>query len=130
MQQVDSDVDNCLKENSPVEFDRCLEGKYASIHYGEMNLKPFKISNIITSFQSFQLIEPEDGAMGFNPFNLNKSLTFNNTDEYQFNLFDKNFVFPTLNIQAVPRTVFRIGRRTTIYQISLQVGFDDLVDKS
>ena len=122
MKRVDSDVDICLKEKSPVDFDRCLEGKHASIHFEEMNLKPFKLKKLITSFQSFQLIEPEDGAIGFHPFEINKSLTFNNADEYQFNLFDKNFFSPTLNVQAVPRTAFRIGRRTTIYQISFQVG--------
>ena len=117
-----SNVASCLEQNSTMEFDKCLENqKSRSIKYEEIYLKPYKSSKYITSFGVYDLVLPEDGVVGIQPYKV--SMSFNNTKDYQFSLYDKNFFFPTLNSVSVPRTVFRINKHTAHYQISFQVGY-------
>ena len=112
----------CLKHNSTMELDKCLEKQQSrSIKFEEIYLKPYKSSKFITSYGINEPILPEDGVIGIQPFKV--SMTFNNTEDYQFSLYDKNFFFPTLNSLSVPRTVFRINKHTAHYQISFQVGY-------
>ena len=68
-----------------------------------------------------QTLLPGDGVLGLNPISV--SVSFVNTYEYKFSLYDKNFFFPTLNYLSVPRTSFRINKLTSFYMISLQVSF-------
>ena len=115
-----SNVASCLQQNSTLEFDKCLEEQQSrSIKFEEIYLKPYKSSKFITSFGFYEPILPEEGVIGFQPFKV--SMSFNNTEDYQFSLYDKNFFFPTRNYQSVPRTVFRINKHTGHYQISFQV---------
>ena len=115
-----SNVASCLQQNSTMEFDKCLEEQQSrSIKFEEIYLKPYKSSKFITSFGFYEPILPEEGVIGFQPFKV--SMSFNNTEDYQFSLYDKNFFFPTRNYQSVPRTVFRINKHTGHYQISFQV---------
>ena len=125
-----SNVASCLQQNSTLEFDKCLEEQQArSIKFEEIYLKPYKSSKFITSFGFYEPILPEEGVFGFQPFKV--SMSFNNTEDYQFSLYDKNFFFPTRNYQSVPRTVFRINKHTGHYQISYQVGYKNhVVDQS
>ena len=125
-----SNVASCLQQKSTMEFDKCLDDqKSRSIKFEEIYLKPYKSSKVITSFGVFEPILPEDGVIGTHPYNV--SMSFNNTEDYKFSLFDKNFFFPTLNYRSVPRTLFRINKHTGHYQISFQVGYkNDVVDQN
>ena len=105
-----------------MEFEKCVEGqKMNSIKFKEISLKPFTTSKLITSYGIYEPILPGDGVLEVNPYY--ESMSFDDTDDYQFSLYDKNFFFPTLNYLSVPRTVFRINKKTAHYQISFQVSF-------
>ena len=113
-----------------MEFNKCLDNqKSRSIKYEEIYLKPYKSSKYISWYGVYELILPEDGVIGILSYKV--SMTFNNTEDYQFSFYDKNFFFPTLNSLSVPRTVFRINKHTGHYQISFQVGYKNhVVDHS
>ena len=122
--QRNSNVKKCLHQESTIEFKKCLEGlKLNSFKFKEISWKSFTTSKFITSYGIYEPILPGDGTLGFNPWE--ESLSFVNTDDYKFSLFDKNFFFPTLNYLSVPRTTFRINKHTGHYQISFQVGLND-----
>ena len=117
-----SDVALCYQEKYAEEFDKCLERqKSRSIKFKEIHLKPYNSSKLITSYGFYEPILPDDGVIGIHP--LKVSMTFDNTEDYKFSLYDKNFFFPTLNFLSVPRTVFRITKNTGHYAISFQVSF-------
>ena len=116
-----SNVNACYTQEDTLQFKKCLEEKRSNFIFDQIYLKPYKSSELITSYGIYQPIFPEDGAIGIHPYNV--SMTFNNAHDYQFSLYDKNYFFPTLNYLSVPRTVFRISRSTTHYQIFFQVGF-------
>ena len=122
-QDRSSNVASCLQQqNSTLEFDKCLEEQQSrSIIFEEIHLKPYKCSKFITRYGFYEPILPEDGVIGIHPHKV--SMAFNNTQDYQFNLYDKNFFFPSLDSLSVPRTVFRINKHTGHYQISFQVGY-------
>lgn len=121
-QDRNSNVALCYQQKYAIEFEECLEKeKSRSIKFEEIHLKPYKSSKLITSYGFYEPILPDDGVIGTHPYNV--SMTFNNTEDYQFSLYDKNFFFPTLNYLSVPRTVFRISKHTGHYQIGFQVGF-------
>ena len=117
-----SNVALCYRHQYAEDFEECLEGQKArSIKFEEIYLKPHKLSKLITNFGFYEPILPDDGVIGTHPYIV--SMTFTNTEDYKFSLFDKNFFFPTLNYLSVPRTFFRINKHTGHYQISFQVGF-------
>ena len=117
-----SNVEKCLEQETSMEFEKCVEGqKMNSFKFKEISWKPFTTSKLITSYGIYEPILPGDGVLGYNPYN--ESLSFDDTDDYQFSLYDKNFFFPTLNYLSVPRTTFRINKNTAHYQINFQVSF-------
>ena len=106
-----------------MEFEKCLEQKKMnSIKFKETSFKSYTTCKLITEYGFYEPILPGEGVLGVNPYN--ESLSFDNTDDYKFSLYDKNFYFPTLNYLSVPRTAFRINKLTAHYQISFQVGYE------
>ena len=112
----------CLQQKSTMEFQKCLEGeKSSSFKFKQINLKSFTTGKLMAGYGIHQTLLPGDGVLGLNPISV--SVSFVNTYEYKFSLYDKNFFFPTLNYLSVPRTSFRINKLTSFYMISLQVSF-------
>ena len=121
-----SNVEKCLQQESSMEFEKCLEGENSSsFKFKEINLKSYTTSKFIVTYGFYETVLPGDGVLGLHPFT--ESLLFDNTDDYKFSLYDKNFFFPTLNYLSVPRTAFRINKHTAHYQICFQVIFKNSV---
>ena len=112
-------VDTCLQQESLMKFEKCLKGKNSSF-FKEINLISYTTDKLIAEYGVYEALLPGDGVLGVTPYS-EAILTFDNTDDYQFSLYDKNFFFPTLNYLSVPRTIFRINKHTTHFQISFQV---------